>query len=412
MPSYRYRAMDAGGKLVSGAIVANSEREGADRIDQLGLVLVDKVAVGDSKPASSFSLSGLFNKPKPEDVTVFTRDLALLLRAGARINDGLELMASDRDIGSLRPVIADIRSRVLSGESFAEALGRHPDLFPPMYIALIQVGEASGSLDSVLEVIANDRTRAEALARKVRDAMRYPMFILLAAGAVLTFFLVFVLPQFAAVLQDFGAKLDPIVAFFLGLSTFLRGNLDFILGALAVLLLVGWLSLRQPGVRASLKRILSSPPLVRELTSYHQTALFCRNLGVLLGSGVNLTSTLRILVDMMATAGSSGAWKGGARAPRRETVRCIIAGRSAAADGGADAAARRRDGTAANAGRPDRGILRGEAAALARSCCRHRGTGRDHRDKHCRRRSDRLDHDGADVCQPDRQLSFGSLSKK
>jgi general secretion pathway protein F len=309
MPSYRYRAMDAGGKLVSGAIVANSEREVADRIDQLGLVLVDKVAVGDSKPASSFSLSGLFNKPKPEDVTVFTRDLALLLRAGARINDGLELMASDRDIGSLRPVIADIRSRVLSGESFAEALGRHPDLFPPMYIALIQVGEASGSLDSVLEVIANDRTRAEALARKVRDAMRYPMFILLAAGAVLTFFLVFVLPQFAAVLQDFGAKLDPIVAFFLGLSTFLRGNLDFILGALAVLLLVGWLSLRQPGVRASLKRILSSPPLVRELTSYHQTALFCRNLGVLLGSGVNLTSTLRILVDMMATAGSSGAWK-------------------------------------------------------------------------------------------------------
>ncbi len=309
MPSFRYRAMDAGGKLVSGAIVAGSEREVADRIDQLGLVLVDKVAVGDSKPASSFSLSSLFNKPKAEDVTVFTRDLALLLRAGARINDGLELMAGDRDIGSLRPVIADIRSRVLSGESFAESLGRHPQLFPPMYIALIQVGEASGSLDTVLEVIANDRTRAEALARKVRDALRYPMFILLAAGAVLTFFLVFVLPQFATVLQDFGAKLDPIVAFFLGLSTFLRGNLDFILGGLAVLLLVGWLSLRQPGVRASLKCILLSPPLVRELTSYHQTALFCRNLGVLLGSGVNLTNTLRILVDMMATAGSSGAWK-------------------------------------------------------------------------------------------------------
>jgi type II secretory pathway component PulF len=77
-------------------------------------------------------------------------------------------------------------------------------MFPPMYVALIRVGEASGSLDQVLEVLADERTRTEALKRRLGDAIRYPLFVLGAAGCVLLFFLTFVLPQFASVLRDFG----------------------------------------------------------------------------------------------------------------------------------------------------------------------------------------------------------------
>src|SRR5207237_2858704 len=130
----------------------------------------------------------LFNKPKAEDVTLLTRDLALLLRAGARINDGLELLAADKDFGRLRPVVADIRSRVVSGESFAEALARHEGLFPAMYVALIRVGEASGSLDQVLEVLADERTRTEALKRLLGDAIRYQLFVMSADGCRLLLF--------------------------------------------------------------------------------------------------------------------------------------------------------------------------------------------------------------------------------
>ena len=93
-----------------------------------------------------------------------------------------------------------------------------------MYVALVRVGEASGSLDQVLEVLAAERSRAEALRRKLGDALRYPLFVLCAAACVLLFFLIFVLPQFATVLQDFGAKLDPIVLGFLDLSKFLRAQ--------------------------------------------------------------------------------------------------------------------------------------------------------------------------------------------
>jgi general secretion pathway protein F len=306
MPNYRYRALNSNGELVSGAIAAPAPGDVAQRIERLGLVLVDNVTLEEGGSARrAFSL---FNKPKAEDVTLFTRDLALLLRAGARINDGLELLAADSDFGRLRPIVADIRSRVVAGESFAEALARHEGMFPPMYVALIRVGEASGSLDQVLEVLADERSRTEALKRRLAEAVRYPLFVLSAAGCVLLFFLTFVLPQFASVLQDFGAKVDPFILGFLNLSTFLRANADAVLAILAAAIAGSWLLLRQEGVRRGFMNALTRLPAVREVMKYYRTALFCRNLGLLLGSGVNLTTTLRILVDMMASVGSVAVW--------------------------------------------------------------------------------------------------------
>jgi general secretion pathway protein F len=306
MPSYRYQAINSSGELVSGAIAAPAPGDVAQRIERLGLVLVDSVTVEDG--GSAASVFGIFNKPRAEDVTIFTRDLALLLRAGARINDGLELLAADLDFGRLRPVVVSIRSHVVAGESFAEALSRYDGLFSGMYLALIRVGEASGSLDQVLEVLANERSRSEALRRRLTDAMRYPMFILGAAGCVLLFFLTFVLPQFANVLKDFGAKVDPIILGFLNFSTFLRANSDWVLTGVAGSIAALWLLLRRPEVRRSISNLLTRLPAIQPLMSYYRTSLFCRNLGVLLGSGVNLTTTLRILIDMMATAGPSAVW--------------------------------------------------------------------------------------------------------
>jgi general secretion pathway protein F len=306
MPNYRYRALNSNGELVSGAIAAPAPGDVAQRIERLGLVLVDNVTLEEGGAArSAFSL---FNKPKAEDITIFTRDMALLLRAGARINDGLELLAADRDFGRLRPVVADIRSRVVAGESFAEALSRHEGLFPAMYVALIRVGEASGSLDQVLEVLADERTRNEALRRRLAEAIRYPLFVLGAAGCVLLFFLTFVLPQFASVLQDFGAKVDPFILGFLNFSTFLRANSDAVLAILAAVVAGSWLLLRQESVRRRSTNTLTRLPVIREVMKFYRTSLFCRNLGLLLGSGVNLTTTLRILVDMMSTTGPSGVW--------------------------------------------------------------------------------------------------------
>jgi general secretion pathway protein F len=306
VPNFRYRALTSSGEIVSGSLSAATPADVVSRIEYLGLIPIETISDGTvARRGLSLKFGGSL---RPEHVTVFTRDLSLLLKAGARLDEALELLSTDIDIARMGPVIAGVRAAVLAGESFADALARHDTVFPPMYVALVRVGEASGTLDHILEVLAAERARDEELRRKLSDALRYPAFLLLGAIAVLIFFLLFVLPQFATVLRDFGAKLDPIVSAFLFLSDALRSNTDAV-GAIAICSIAGvWLILRRPGVRSRIMDAVSRLPLMRHIVAFHHTALFCRNLGILLDGGVALTTALRILVDMMAGGGNLAAW--------------------------------------------------------------------------------------------------------
>ena len=308
MPTFRYRALSQVGEVVSGSIAAPSAAEVGHRIEYLGLIPIDQVteeSVARVKRANEFAI---FSRPRPEDVTIFTGDLALLLRTGARINDALELLAADSDLGRMRATTAKVAAAILSGESFADAIGAHPSVFPPIYVALARVGEASGNLAPILEAVCAERQRAEALRRRLSETLRYPAFLLIGAGGVLVFFLLVVLPQFSNVFKDFNAKLDPVLVTFLGISDFLRDNMDAVAGGVVGLLSVGFLLSRRPAVRAAAKEAVERLPLVSPVLGYRRTALFCRNLGLLLASGVTLPASLRVLADMMAAPGETSIW--------------------------------------------------------------------------------------------------------
>lgn len=307
MTNFRYRAMTRSGEVVTGSVSASTAAEVAERVEYLGLIPIETIRDDKEGRGQQFGIAFLA-RPRPEDVTVFTGDLALLLQTGARINDSLELLSSDADIGRLRATVGKITSSILAGESFADALAHHPVLFSPMYVELVRVGEASGTLANILEVLAAERMRAEALRRRFSDALRYPAFVFAAASAVLLFFLTFVLPQFADVLREFNAKLDPLVLGFLALSEFLRAHASAIFAALTLAIAGGWALSRQPKVRNAFLDASGHVPFVSRILTFHRTSLFCRNLGVLLASGVPLTVTLRILADLMAAAGRSAAW--------------------------------------------------------------------------------------------------------
>jgi general secretion pathway protein F len=307
VPSFRYRALTQNGEIVNGTLSAPTVAEVARRIEYLRLLPIETVE--DRKAtAATGSGFGFFGRPSPAEVTTFTRDLALLLKASARLDDALELLASDADVGKLRPVVARLRASVLAGESFAGAVAAHPSLFPAMYVALVRVGEVSGTLDQVLEMLGAERARSEQMRRKLTDAMQYPLFVLIAAVCVMSFFVLFVLPQFSSVLQDFGAKSDTALSVFIRLSDFLRANAGMatftVVSAIAAL----WWLFRRPATRSALISVVAGIPGISNIFQFYRTSLFCRNLAVLLGSGVNLTATLRILVDIMAVTGDVTVW--------------------------------------------------------------------------------------------------------
>jgi len=306
VPNFRYRALTQSGEIVNGTLSAPTSAEVARRIEYLKLLPIETIEDKGARAASGGY--GWFGRPSAAEITTFTRDMALLLKAGARLDAALELLSGDSDVGRLRPVVGKLRAALLGGESFADAVADHPTLFPPMYSALVRVGEVSGTLDSVLEMLGAERARSEAMRRKLTDAMQYPAFVLVAAAGVMLFFILFVLPQFSAVLQDFGTKQDTALGAFIKLSDFLRANATAaLLGTAAVIALVWWL-LRRPGAGSAIVNLLSRTPGISGIFQYYRTSLFCRNLGVLLGSGVNLTATLRILVDIMAVTGNEASW--------------------------------------------------------------------------------------------------------
>jgi len=305
VPNFRYRALSQSGEMVHGTIAAATAKDVIRRIEYLKLLPIEAIE-DKAKRASGFGLS--FGRPAASEVTTFTRDLSLLLKAGARLEDALELLGDDADIGRLRPVVAKIRAAILSGDSFSDAIERHPTLFPAMYVALARVGEVSGTLDHVLELLGAERVRSEAMRRKLVDAMQYPAFVLVASVAVMIFFFMFVLPQFGSVLRDFGGKTDTAMGTFLDISDFMRGNATELVLVTSAAIVGVWLLLRQPALRASMLSTVSAWPGLSGIFRSYRTSLFCRNLGILLGSGVGLTGTLRILVNIMAVTGSAAAW--------------------------------------------------------------------------------------------------------
>lgn len=307
MANFRYSALTQTGEVVRGLISAGTAAEAAHRMDYLRLMpigTIDEEESG-SGPRSNFKF---VKRVRQQDVTIFTLDLALLLSAGARLDEALELLSNDIDIGRLHSTVVAIRTSVLGGETFADALSHHPSKFSPIYVALIRAGEASGTLDQMLHVLGRERTRSEAMRRKLADALRYPAFLLFAAAGVLLFFLLFVLPQFAVVLRDFGAEVDPTAKFFIHLSDFVALNKDGLGLAAAAFFLLVLFMVRQKRWRAVFVAWTTRLPLIRTIATFYRSALFCRNLSVLLAAAVPLTTALSILAEILGTTGHRALW--------------------------------------------------------------------------------------------------------
>jgi general secretion pathway protein F len=297
MPQYRYRALAQGGEIVVGEVEAPSCDEVLRRIEYLGHLPIDTEVV---TPSVLSRGSGIGRKlPRARDVTIFLRQLALLIGAGLPLEAALQTLGTDTSKG-LSAFAGAIRASISAGDSFAEALERQSAIIEPAYIAMVRAGEASGRLEPVLRAIVEDRTRRELLADRINSAVRYPLFLVGSAIAVLTFFLIYVVPQFEPVFKDLGGKLNAGAAFVLATSTWLRTNLDLVLGASALIVLGALLVASKREWKAKVVAALGSLPGIAGTVSDRRTARVVSTLGLLVENGVGLPATLKILRDVVS----------------------------------------------------------------------------------------------------------------
>ena len=208
---FRWRGVDVDGVHKSGTLIAPDAGTARAMLKRENLFVVDLTARG-SAPRPTARVA---------DVTLFTRQLASLLRAGLPLAPALDLLAqaqSSKRQGMPR-IVGALARDITAGLRFSAALQRHPAQFNALYCQLVEVGEAAGALPAVLARIADDRERAAAQRAKVRAALTYPVAILLLAIAITAALLVWVVPTFKQIFDGFGAKLPAPTQFVLALSS-------------------------------------------------------------------------------------------------------------------------------------------------------------------------------------------------
>jgi type IV pilus assembly protein PilC len=299
MAAFTYSAVNAQGLVLKGELHAPDLAAAKEQLRSRGLLAQ---RLSEAKGAATGAGKG-FKKVAAKSLQVFSRQFATLIEAGVSIVSALAILEEQTDDKVLAPVIAEVRSDVESGSILSKALGRHPRVFNRLFIAMIEAGEASGTLDKVLDRVAMQIEKEAAIKRRVKGAMVYPIVVLAFALIVLTGLLLFIVPVFVGVFKDLNGTLPTLTQQVVNASNLLRNYWFIIFPALG---LSTWGLLRakktERGRQVWDRLKLRVPMKIGDVVLKVTMARFSRTLATLLGSGVDIVRSLEI------TGATSGNW--------------------------------------------------------------------------------------------------------
>lgn len=247
-------------------------------------------------------LFGGGKKPiKPMDIAMFTRQMATMMKAGVPLVQSFEIVADGVENPALEELVLTIRDDVSAGGGFAVALRKHPRLFDDLFCNLVEAGEQSGSLETMLDRIATYKEKTEQLKAKIKKALSYPIAVVVVAIVVTGILLVKVVPQFAQTFSNFGAELPAFTQFVLKLSEVVQEWWFYILvGLIGAVFAFKEASLRSPKFKRGVDRYSLKLPIVGSILHQSIMARFGRTLATTFSAGVPLIDALT------SVAGASG----------------------------------------------------------------------------------------------------------
>jgi general secretion pathway protein F len=264
-------------------------------LERQGVIVVSTETIKVKQHGFSFR-----DSVKPRVITAFLRELSLILRSGLPLAESLDLAAQDADT-RLAKAIQALRRDILSGAAFAQALERQSEMFTPDIVAMARVAEATGDYDTVFRALAQERERSHVLLDKVKNALRYPLFLICAAMLLLFFFLLHVIPQFSTLFADQQRPPNGLAVIIFALSDWLVVNEQSLIVGAVLSLCSGLLIWRTPAAKGALIRAFGKLPIIGSLLLMRRSALLLSNLSLLLGQGVPLIEALSVTEDIVGT---------------------------------------------------------------------------------------------------------------
>jgi len=290
MPSFVYTAREtATGREIRNSVDAMNEQAAIAALLNRSLLVVsiqEKISKKGKTGGGKIALA---------DLVVFTRQLATMIDAGITIVQGLQALAEQTANKVMRDVIRDVCSRVESGESFSEALHKHPKAFNKLYVSMIAAGEKGGLLSEIMARLATYLENSERLRKKVKTALMYPTAVTVVAICITTFLLVKVIPTFKEIYSGFGAQLPGPTQFLMGISTLLTHYLIYLIIVVGAAIW-GWLYFLKTKTGREFwdgRRI--KLPVFGPIAHKICLARFTRTLSSLIRSGVPILEVLQIV---------------------------------------------------------------------------------------------------------------------
>lgn len=298
MGAFEYVALDSAGKESKGLIEGDTAKHVRQQLRERSLlpVKVTEVAERDSRSKKSFSVRrGLSSG----DLALLTRQLATLTQSGLPLEEALLAVSEQNENPRAKSILMGVRSRVMEGHTLADGLAEFPNAFPELYRATVSAGEQSGHLDAVLERLAEFTESRQALQQQVRNALIYPIALVVTAVGIISFMLAYVVPKVVYIFENYDQELPLLTRIMIGSSDFLRDNwLLLIIGTVAIVIGLRKL-VQKPGPKRRYHRMLLSVPIVARLTRGINTARFTQTLSILAGSGVPILDSLRIAAQVV-----------------------------------------------------------------------------------------------------------------
>lgn len=306
MKHFLYSAVTRTGDKLAGEMQAASREQVLEQLHRLGHLPVDVSERGAGAAPAALAKLSVWSRPAGSQVTLFTYELAMLLKAGLPLDRSLDLLAKDSGSAKMARLMRRIHDQISGGKSLQEALEAQTGVFPPVYTSMVRVAETSGTLDTVLARIAAARRRAEKLRSKALSAVLYPaLLIVMALGAVIIM-LAFVVPRFKEMIVGATAEVPDSARFVIAASDWLIANGQLLaLAAGAAILSAALLWMRGTG-RGLIEAALLRTPLVGHVIRLNLAIGFCRTLGILLENGVELPTAIKLIRDVVGNRTAAG----------------------------------------------------------------------------------------------------------
>lgn len=298
MPRFRYLAKRGPQELIEGVLEAESRTTALSRLTGLGYIPVRiREAIAESKPAETAIVRD--GKVPPRQLNQFTRQFASLVRSAVPLLRALTILRDQTSHPHLRRVIGVIGEEIRQGQTLSGALVKFPKVFSPMYVSLARSGEIAGMLGTVLDRLAAQADRDEALRAKIQAALAYPLFVGVTGLATVTFLLTFVMPRLLKLFEGFGSQLPLATRILLTVSQWCGNGWFWGIGVTVALVLGVFFRSHRAKGRVLLDRLSVHLPLIGMLVRQLELARFSRAFGLLLDHGIPILQAVEVATPVV-----------------------------------------------------------------------------------------------------------------